>query len=158
MMIDVQRMAKDIKRLAEETNTILTEIEEMVLTTSINNKVMNATNITQILEDLQYLVQSDMDEQAFQVQRMLANELDYYKEKGNSYMNNNIKEIQELYMEEEKREEKGTVENEEVIFVCPYKVSSTTLLSSTTSFITNEIENLVKYMKFVKTPAQIRIF
>ncbi len=36
-MIDVQRMAKDIKRLAEETNTILTEIEGTVLTTSINN-------------------------------------------------------------------------------------------------------------------------
>ena len=36
-MIDVQRMAKDIKRLAEETNTILTEIEGIVLTTSINN-------------------------------------------------------------------------------------------------------------------------
>jgi len=92
-MIDVQRMAKDIKRLAEETNTILTEIEGTVLMTSISNRVMNATNITQILEDLQYLVQSDMDEQAFQVQRMLANELDHYKGKGNSYMDSNIKEI-----------------------------------------------------------------
>jgi len=92
-MIDVQRMAKDIKRLAEETNTILTEIEGTVLMTSISNRVMNATNITQILEDLQYLVQSDMDKQAFQVQRMLANELDHYKGKGNSYMDSNIKEI-----------------------------------------------------------------
>ena len=90
-MIDVQRMAKDIKRLVKETNTILTEIEGMVLTTSINNQIMNATNITQISEDLQYLVQSDMDKQAFQVQRMLANELDHYKEKGNFYMNSNIK-------------------------------------------------------------------
>jgi len=67
MIIDVQRMAKDIKRLAEETNTILTEIEGTVLTTSISNRVMNATNITQISENLQYLVQSDMDEWAFQV-------------------------------------------------------------------------------------------
>jgi len=90
-MIDVQRMAKDIKRLVKETNTILTEIEGMVLTTSINNQIMNATNITQISEDLQYLVQSDMDKQAFQVQRMLANELDHYKEKGNFYVNSNIK-------------------------------------------------------------------
>jgi len=151
-------MAKNIKRLAEETNTILMEIEGTVLTTSINNRVMNATNITQISEDLQYLVQSDMDEQAFQVQRMLANELNHYKEKGNSYMDTNIKEIQELYMEEEKKEEKGTVENEEVILVRPYKVSSMTSSSSTTSFITDEIENLVKYMKFVKTPSQTRIF
>ena len=105
-MIDVQRMAKNIKRLAEETNTILTEIEGMVLTTSISNKVINITNITQILEDLRYLVQSDMNKQVFQVQRILADELDHYKGKGNSYMDSNIKEIQELYMEEEKKEEK----------------------------------------------------
>jgi len=54
-MIDMQRMVKDIKRLAEETNTILTEIEEMVLIASINNRVMNATNIMQMSEDLRQL-------------------------------------------------------------------------------------------------------
>jgi len=41
-------------------------------------------------------------------------------------VDNNIKEIQELYMEEEKKEDKGTIENEEVILVRPYEVSSTT--------------------------------
>jgi len=66
-MIDVQRMAKDIKKLAEETNTMLMEIEGTVLTASINNQVMNVMNITQISEDLWYLVQSNMDERAFQV-------------------------------------------------------------------------------------------
>ena len=157
-MIDVQRMVKDIKKLAEETNTMLTEMEGTVLTASINNQVMNVTNITQILEDLQYLVQSNMDERAFQVQRMLADELDYYKGKDNNYVDSNIKEIQELYMNEEIKEEKGVVENEEVILVRPYEVSSTTTLSSTTSFISDEIENLAKYMKFVKTPSQTRIF
>jgi len=45
-MINVQRMVKDIKRLAEETNTILMEIKGMVLATSISNRVINATNIT----------------------------------------------------------------------------------------------------------------
>ena len=75
-MINVQRMMKDIKKLAEKTNTIVMEIEETVLMASINNRVMNTTSITQILEDLQYLVQSDMDKQAFQIQRMLADELD----------------------------------------------------------------------------------
>ena len=92
------------------------------------------------------------------MQRMLANELDHYKEKGNSYVDNNIKEIQELYMEEEKKEEKGTVENEDVILVRPYKVSSITLSSSTTSFVTDEIKNLIKYMKFVRSSTQTRIF
>ena len=61
-MINVQRMAKDIKKLAEEANTILTEMEGTVLMASINNWVMNVMNITQISEDLRYLVQSDMDE------------------------------------------------------------------------------------------------
>jgi len=51
-MIDVQRLVKDIKKLAEEANTIITEVEGSVLTASINNQVINATNITQILEDL----------------------------------------------------------------------------------------------------------
>ena len=39
------------------------------------------------------MVQSDMDERALQVQRILADELDCYKEKGNDYVDSNIKEI-----------------------------------------------------------------
>jgi len=117
MMIDVQRMAKDIKKLAEEANTILTEVEGTILTASINNQTMNATNLTQISEDLRYLVQSNMDERAFQIQRMLADELDRYKGKDNKYVEDNIKEIQELYTNEEINQAKGTVENEEVILI-----------------------------------------
>ena len=158
MMIDVQRLMKDIKKLAEEANTTITEVEGLVLTASINNRVMNATNITQILEDLRYLVQSNMDDQAFQIQRMLTDKLDQYKGKGNKYVDDNIQEIQELYVEEEKKEEKRGVESEEVILIRPYEVSSTTMSSSRTSFITNKVENLLKYMKFIKAPSQMRIF
>ena len=50
------------------------------------------------------------------------------------------------------------MENEEVILVRPYEVSSTTSSSSGTSFIMDEIENLLKYMKFIKIPYQTRIF
>ena len=60
-MIDVQRMVKDIKKLAEEANMTLTEVEETILTASINNRVINATSITQISENLRYLVQRNMD-------------------------------------------------------------------------------------------------
>ena len=151
-------MIKDMKKIAEETSTTVTEMEGTILMASINNRTMNATNITQIAEDLWYLVQSDMDEQAFQVQRMLADELDHYKGKGNDYVDGNIKEIQELYMNEETKEERGVVENEEVILVWPYEVSSKTTSFSTTSFITDEVENIAKYMKFMKTPSQTRIF
>ena len=52
MMIDIQRMVKNIKKLAEEANTMITEVEESILMASINNRVTNTTNITQISEDL----------------------------------------------------------------------------------------------------------
>ena len=155
----MQMMTKDIKKLAEEANTILTEVKGTILTVSNNNWILNATNITQISEDLRYLVQSDMDERSFQVQRMLANKLDAYKGKDNKYMEDNIKEIQELYRDKEIKKEKGTIENKEVILVQPYEVSSfTTSSPSSTSFISDEVENLSKYMKFMKTSSQTRIF
>ena len=45
-MIDVQRMVKDIKRMAEEANTMIIEIEESILIASINNRTTNVMNIT----------------------------------------------------------------------------------------------------------------
>ena len=85
---------------------------------------------------------------------MLADELDQYKGKCNRYVDDNIQEIQEIYMEEEKKEEKGIVKNEEVILIKPYKVSTTTSSSSRTSFIIDEIKNLLKSMKFIQTLSQ----
>ena len=96
------------------------------------------------------MVQSDIDEQAFQVQRMLANELDQYKGRGNSYMNGNIQEIQDLYIKEK-------VEEEEVILIKLYKVLES-ISTKSLSFINEEINNLLKYIKFVNSPTQTRIF
>ena len=92
-MIDVQRWIKDIIKIAEEANMTIAEIEESILETSINNQLINTTNIVEVSEDLRYLVQSDMESQIFQIQKMLANELDTYRGKGNSYVNDNIWEI-----------------------------------------------------------------
>ena len=58
----------------------ITEIERTILKVSINNRTMNAMNILGISKNLQYLIQSNMEDQAYQIQRMLANELDAYKE------------------------------------------------------------------------------
>ena len=158
-MIDVQRMLKDMKKIVEETSITVTEMEGTILTASINNQTMNATNITQITEDLQYLIQSDMDNRVLQIQRMLANELDQYKGKRNRYVDENIWEIQELYMDEEAERNEGRAEDKKVILIKPYKVSSSTSISThSTSFIDEEIENLIKYMKFVKAPTWTRLF
>ena len=79
-MIDVQKQVQDMVKIAGETNTTIMEIEKMILKVSINNRTMNATNILGISEDLQYLIQSNMEDQVYQIQRMLADELNNYKE------------------------------------------------------------------------------
>jgi len=81
---------KDIKKLAEETSMTVAEMEGTILMASINNQTTNTINITQMAEDLCYLIQSDMDDRAFQIQRMLADKLDRYKGKGNRYVEENI--------------------------------------------------------------------
>jgi len=99
-----------------------------------------------------------MDNKALQIQRMLANKLDQYKEKENKYIDENIQEIQELYIKEELQDKgKGRVEEEEVILIKPYEASES-ISTKSLSFIDEEIDNLLKYMKFVKSPIQTRIF
>ena len=51
-IIDVQRMVKNMKKMAEEANTTIIEVEETILMASINNWTTNTMNITQISEDL----------------------------------------------------------------------------------------------------------
>jgi len=94
---------------------------------------------------------------------MLADELNVYKERGNTYVDDNIQEIQELYKEEEIKKERKRIEDEEVILIKLYEVSKSTsskLISSTiqSSFIKDKVDNLLKYMKFICTPTQTRIF
>jgi len=62
-------------------------------------------------------------------------------------------------MDREAKRDEERVEDGEVILIKPYKVSSSTSISTySTSFIDKEIKNLIKYMKFVKAPTQTRLF
>ena len=85
---------------------------------------------------------------------MLADELDAYKERENVYVDDNIQEIQELFKEEKIRKEDEKIKDEEIILVKPYEVlqSKSSTSSSTTSFIIDEVENLLKYIKFILSP------
>jgi len=77
-------------KIAREANTTITEIKEVILKASIHNQIINTTHIFGISEDLQNLVQSNMENQVYQIQRCLANELDDYKDKDNKYVDDNI--------------------------------------------------------------------
>jgi len=59
--------------------------------------------------------------------------------------------------EQEKESEKGRVENEEVILIKPYKILESTS-SSKSSFIDDKVDNLIKYIKFIHSPIQTRLF
>jgi len=89
---------------------------------------------------------------------MLADKLDRYKGRGNRYVNENIQEIQDLYIDG-KQQEKGKEKEEEekVILIKPYKVLES-ISTESSSFIDEEIDNLLKHMKFIKSPTQTRIF
>jgi len=89
-MIDVQRQVKDMMKIVVETNTTIMEMEDTILKASTNNWVTNPMNIIVVSEDLRYLIQSDMENQVFQIQQMLANELDIYKGRENIYVEDNI--------------------------------------------------------------------
>jgi len=89
---------------------------------------------------------------------MLADELDRYKGKGNTYVDDNILKIQELYINKEQmKNSEGRVKEEEVILIKLYEVSKLISMKSS-SFIDEEINNLLKYVKFIKSPTQTRIF
>ena len=82
---------------------------------------------------------------------MLANKLDIYRGRENSYIDDNIWKIQELYKDEENKRElkkEETVEDKEVILIKLYEVSELTSSTTKSSFISNEVDNLLKYIKF----------
>ena len=83
----------------------------------------------------------------FQIQRMLPDKLNVYKGQDNKYVDKHIQEIQDLYKEnEDKKEER--VEDEEIILIKPYKIDKLTSTAKS-SFIDDEVRNLIKYMKFI---------
>ena len=51
-IIDVQKQVKDMMKMAEEMNTMITKIKGMILKASKNNYIMNTINILGISEDL----------------------------------------------------------------------------------------------------------
>ena len=51
-MIDVQRIIKDMKKLAGEASTTVIEMKGSILAASINNQTTNTTNMVGISEDL----------------------------------------------------------------------------------------------------------
>ena len=52
-------------KIVEEANTTIIEVEGTILKASINNQTTNTINILEILEDLLYLIQSNMEDRTY---------------------------------------------------------------------------------------------
>ena len=51
-MIDMQKQIKEIMKIVAKMNTTMMEMEDSILTASINNRTVNTTNIIEMSEDL----------------------------------------------------------------------------------------------------------
>ena len=91
----------------------------------------------------------------FEIQRILADKLDAYKKQGNKYVDKNIQEVKDLYKENENKKRERV--EDEVILIKPYEIDKSTL-TTRFSFIDDEVENLIKYIKFIQYSTQTRIF
>jgi len=61
-MINIQKQVQNMMKIAEETNMTVMEMEGIILKAGINNRTINAMNILGISENLQYLIQSNIED------------------------------------------------------------------------------------------------
>ena len=97
MIANIQIQLQNIIKLAEVVNVQLVEIKMSILQSSSTYKIQMAGNIFSISEKLQSIIQEDMETQVYHIQTLLANKLDKYKEKENTYVDSHIKKIQNMY-------------------------------------------------------------
>ena len=76
------------------------EIESTILQASHNFRTQIVGNIFSISEGLWNIVQSDMENQAYHIQALLADKLYNCKGKENKYAEAYIKKIQEVYKQD----------------------------------------------------------
>ena len=69
----------------------IAEIKSTILQVSNNYWTQIAEDIFSISEDLQNIIQSNMKNQVYHIQKLLVDKLDNCKEKGNDYVKRHIK-------------------------------------------------------------------
>ena len=81
----MQLQLQNIIKLAQKANTQIVEIETTILQASDKYQTQTTRDIFSISEDLQNIIQSNMENQAYHIQALLVDKLDECKEKGNKY-------------------------------------------------------------------------
>ena len=81
-MTDIQLQIQNSAKLANATNIELADIETTLLQSSDTHKVQIRGDTYSISEELWNIIYRDMEKQAHHIQVLLADELDWCKDKG----------------------------------------------------------------------------
>jgi len=80
-------------KIADAANNQLADIETVLLQTRETHKAQIRGDIYSISEDLRNIIHGDMEQQAYHIQVLLADELDQYKDKEDERVKEYIKMI-----------------------------------------------------------------
>ena len=87
----------------------------IILQASHNYQTQTVGNIFSSSEDLWNIIQSNIENWTYHIQKLLVDELDNCKGKGNKYAEEHIKEIQDVYKQDNQEIEKSTINNREQV-------------------------------------------
>ena len=100
----------------------------------------------------------------YYIQKLLADELDNCKGKKNEYIEGHIKEIQDVYkqeniiMKDQDSKKKQQIQDKEILLYKSYQVNSPRSKTSEPIFIQDKVDNLKKYMKYMQALIMTTLF
>ena len=96
-MADLQLQIQNLVKLANTANIELADIEITLSQASDIYKIQIREDIYSISKELQNIIHRNIERQAYYIQVLLANKLDWYKDKEDEWVEEYIKIIQDIY-------------------------------------------------------------
>ena len=99
-MADLQLQIQNLIKLVDEANNQLANIETILLQNRETHKIQIGGDIYNISKELRNVIYRDMEQQAYNIQVLLAEKLIQYKEKGGEVVDQHIQTLQNIYQDE----------------------------------------------------------
>jgi len=160
-MADIQLQIQNLVKLANIAKNQLADIKTTLLQIGETHKTQIGEDIYSISEELKGIIYGDMEYQTHHIQVLLADELDYCRDKRDEQVKEHIKMIQEVYQESyyntsqsmiiNKKKQKEGVVQDKLYVILP---KSSRPKTSEPIFIQEEVYNLEKMLKILQSPVK----